>query len=100
MGNVAGQVHSVEAVVQTLRTNNAAKLAALGSVAQTAAIRAALQRLSEYTEAYAHAHETGNLEEAQGIAIAMTRAAMTLQTATTRLDDALARELVEARAAA
>lgn len=97
---VTGQVHSVEAVAQTLRTNNAAKLAALGSVAQTAAIRAALQRLSEYTEAYAHAHETNNLEEAQGIAIAMCRAAMTLQTATTRLDDALARELVEARAAA
>jgi hypothetical protein len=100
MVNVPSQVHSVEAVVQTLRTGNAGKLAALGSVAQAVRIKAALQRLSEYTEAFTHAHETGNLDEAQGLAIAMSRAALTLSTATTALDDALVREMAHHRAVA
>lgn len=94
------KVTTAQDMVHALRTKNDSRNAMLGSVAYTAAIRATIQRMAEYTEAYAHAHETGNLEEAQGLSIALSRAALTLQTATTKLDDALARELAEWRAAA
>lgn len=100
MVNVTGQVHSVEAVVQTLRTGNAGKMAALGSLAHATRLKAALGRMEDYVEAFAHAHETANLAECQGLGIAIQSAAGTIADAARNLDDAVARELQAQRAAA
>ncbi len=100
MGNVAGQVHSVEAVVQTLRTANVGKMAALSAIAHAVAVNAGAARVQEYIEAFRHAHETGNLAEARGLALSISAATGTMQRAAMDLDNALDREMTHARAVA
>ena len=94
------QIHTVEAVTAALRTGNEGKMAALGAMAHASRVAATIGRMDEYVAAFKHAHETGNIEEAQGLAIALSRAAITLNTATTDLDNALTREMAAQRAVA
>jgi hypothetical protein len=93
-------VTTTDDLVHALRINNAGKMASLGSIAHATRLNAALLRMSDYVEAFQHAHETGDLGECQGIGIAIHSAATTISEAARELDNAVARELAAARYAA
>jgi len=91
-------ITTTDDLVHALRVGNAGKMASLSSIAHATRLKAAVARMGDYIDSFAHAHETGNLAEAQGLGIAMQSAATTISDAARCLDDAVARELAATRA--
>ena len=100
MDKVHGSAFGVEAVTSALRVNNRTKDAALGSVAYATKLKAAAQRLTDYLDSYAFAHESHDLGECHGLAFAIKATTDTLGIAAAELEAALRRELDAAKVAA
>jgi hypothetical protein len=89
---------TTEDVTAQLRKKNDEK-AGFGVLAALVRLKAANARMQEYIDAAAHAYETLNTAEAEGIAMAIRSATITMGETANHLDAALHGEMQRARAA-
>jgi hypothetical protein len=99
MTNVASQVHTVEGARDALRIGNAAKTAALGVLAHGTRLRALAGRVMDITQSLADAHATGDLDEAECHALALSAVQRGMYDAIDALQKSLNREKAAGRAA-
>jgi hypothetical protein len=99
MDKVHAGPFTAEDVLRITKAKNEGKAAALSTMAHAVKLKAAVERMRDYIDAFEHAHETGNIVEAQGCGFSIVAAALTITSAAYGIEGAVKAELDERMAA-